>query len=130
MGTIMVSGDRSISTESAIQLFVEQMNIKAEELGANNSNFVGPDGYDAKNQYTTAYDLALIAYEFMQSETLTEISGSEQLRCVGTDGMDITFRNTDELVCSNSSFYLNDVIGGKTGSSGKAGKCLVSAVRI
>ena len=51
MGTIMVSGDRSISTESAIQLFVEQMNIKAEELGANNSNFVGPDGYDAKNQY-------------------------------------------------------------------------------
>lgn len=125
-----ISGDNGISTESAIQLFVDQMNIKANELGANNSNFVRPDGYDAKNQYTSAYDLALIAYAFMQTEILREISGSEQIRCVGTDGMDITFQNTDQLVRSDSSFYRNEVIGGKTGSSSKAGKCLVSAARI
>lgn len=40
--------------------FVEMMNEKAKELGCVNSNFVNPHGLYNENQYTTAYDMALI----------------------------------------------------------------------
>lgn len=115
-----------VSEKEAMQTFVDAMNKKAMEIGAKDSNFARPDGYDEENQYTTAYDMSIIANKFMQSETLKEISGSDHIRCVCEDGTDITFRNTNQLVCNGSPYYLQNVIGGKTGSSSDAGKCLVS----
>jgi len=126
----IITGNDGLSEADAIQVFVDTMNKKAKKLGANDSNFLRPDGYDEKNQYTTASDLGKIAKEFMECRTIQEISASDKMRCVGSGGLDLTFRNTDELVCPESPFYMEEVIGGKTGSSGKAGKCLVSGAKI
>lgn len=125
-----IANDMDLDLDSAIQEFIDQMNVTAEEMGATDSYFMRPDGYDASGQFTTAYDLGLIAQAFMKNDTLREISGSESIRCICEDGTDLTFKNTDELICSDSEYYQNDVIGGKTGSSGEAGKCLVSAAMI
>ena len=44
----------------SVEDFVELLNIKARELGANNTNFMNPHGLHHDNHYTTSYDLALI----------------------------------------------------------------------
>jgi len=43
--------------------FAKLMNQKAAKLGAKSSNFINSHGYHSSSQYTTPYDLALIASE-------------------------------------------------------------------
>ena len=57
-----IAGDKDLSDTQAIDVFSGCANVqKANSLARKNSNFVVPDGYDADGQYTTAYDLAIIA---------------------------------------------------------------------
>ena len=44
----------------SVEEFVKLMNKKAGEIGAVNTNFVTPNGLDAKGHFSTAYDMALI----------------------------------------------------------------------
>ena len=43
--------------------FVEMMNRKADELGADGTHFSNPNGLPEDDHYTTAYDLALFTRE-------------------------------------------------------------------
>src|SRR5690606_1047905 len=49
-------------TESA---FAETMNAKARALGMNDSNFVNASGWPDPNHYSTARDLAILAYRII-----------------------------------------------------------------
>jgi len=42
--------------------FVRAMNMKAEMLGLNNTHFTNPQGFDSKNNYSTASDLAVLSH--------------------------------------------------------------------
>ena len=42
----------------SVENFAKLMNKKAKEIGAYNTNFVTPNGLDAANHYSTAYDMA------------------------------------------------------------------------
>ncbi|MCI7768253.1 MAG: D-alanyl-D-alanine carboxypeptidase [Oscillospiraceae bacterium] len=54
--------------------FAELMNARAKELGMNDTLFTECTGYyDDENQYTTAYDAALLLCELSEHEELTEI---------------------------------------------------------
>jgi D-alanyl-D-alanine carboxypeptidase (penicillin-binding protein 5/6) len=53
--------------------FIELMNIKAEKLGAKNSNFVNPHGLHDDNHYTTAYDLSRIAMAAYNNDIIRNI---------------------------------------------------------
>lgn len=55
--------------------FVEMMNEKAKEIGCVNSNFVNPHGLYNENQYTTAYDMALILRYALSSPTFSQYFG-------------------------------------------------------
>ena len=44
----------------SIEAFADAMNRKAVLLGAQDSNFINPNGLHDEKQYTTAYDMALI----------------------------------------------------------------------
>lgn len=55
------------------EAFALQMNAKAREIGANNSNFVNPHGLSAENHYSSAYDLALIGRYAMNNQTFRDI---------------------------------------------------------
>ncbi len=47
------------------EIFVQQMNEKAKELGMNDTNFVNCHGIDEDNHVTSAYDISLMAKELL-----------------------------------------------------------------
>ena len=122
--------NKKVSTEEAIVIFIKAINEKAKSIGANNSNFLRPDGYDKKGQYTTASDLACIAKYFMKSKILSDIVCQYQVNDEFIDGSKVTYENTNELINPYSEYYYSNIKGLKTGSSSSAGKCVVSAADI
>lgn len=126
----IIAGDDSISAKQAIQVFVDAMNDKAKEAGAASSNFLTPDGYDAHGQYTTAFDLAQIAKVCLDNDALFEIMSSYKIHDIWVGGREVTYRNTNDLLNPNSQYYYSNAIGLKTGTTGDAGSCLISAATI
>ena len=112
------------------QKFMDAVNEKARKLGAKNSNFVVPDGYDAEGQYTTAYDLAIIAKACLDNPDIAEIMANENSYERWAGGREVTYRNTNKLLDGGSEFYYPEAIGIKTGTSSLSGASLVSAAVI
>ncbi len=125
-----IAGDDSLSDGRAVEVFMEAVNKKAGDIGAEHSNFVVPDGYDAQGQYTTAYDLAVIAAACLDNPQLAEIMAKEKSYEKWTGGREVTYYNSNKLLDSGSPFYYPEVIGFKTGTSSLAGASLVSAAVI
>lgn len=114
----------------SIEGFAEMMNNKAKEIGCNNSHFVNPNGIHDEEQYTTAYDLYLMADYAMKNETFRSIVATTSYTLPSTNmhqDKDRTFKNTNELLNKNSkSYYYSNAIGIKTGFTSEAGECLVA----
>ncbi|MHA9737093.1 transpeptidase-like D-Ala-D-Ala carboxypeptidase VanY-D [Robinsoniella peoriensis] len=125
-----IAGDKGLSNAKAIDVFMDKVNQKAKSLGAKNSNFVVPDGYDADGQYTTAYDLAVIAKACLDAPCISEIVASYSSYERWPNGREVTYNNTNELLNPNSQYYRPEVIGLKTGTSSLGGACIVSAAVI
>lgn len=125
-----IASDNSLTNKQAIQVFMDKVNGKAKSLGAENSNFVVPDGYDADGQYTTAYDLAVIAKACLDDPYISEIVASYSSYERWPNGREVTYNNTNELLNPNSQYYLPEVIGLKTGTSSLGGACIISAAVI
>ena len=124
-------GRKSLNNENAnldeaIPEFIRLMNNKAKSLGAINSCFKTPDGYDAIGQYTTAYDMGMIGLAAAESETIREVSKKTSARNVFIDGHDVTWYTTNSLIKKNSGRYYSYCKGLKTGTSEMAGRCLIS----
>ncbi len=122
-----IDGDSSLSNERAVEVFMDAVNEKARELGAKNSNFVVPDGYDAEGQYTTPYDLAIIAKACLDNPDIAEIMAKEKSYEKWSGGREVTYRNTNKLLDGGSPFHYPEAIGIKTGTSSLSGASLVSA---
>ncbi len=56
--------------------FVNMMNLKAEELGLENTNFKNPHGLHDDGHYTSAADLAILSQKAMQNGVLREYAGT------------------------------------------------------
>lgn len=117
-----VFGD-NISDDLAIEFFIELMNNNVKLLGLENTHFTTPDGYDSDNQYSTANDLAVIAYEAYENDVIKEAVALES-KYVKSKG--ITWTTTNQLLVEESDYYYKYAMGMKTGSTGNAGKCLIS----
>ncbi|WSD40105.1 DUF5136 domain-containing protein [Streptomyces albidoflavus] len=76
LGVFLSSGNDAVHVLSAmnggIDRTVADMNARAEELQALDTHVVSPDGYDAKGQLSSAYDLTLIARSGMQEKDFRE----------------------------------------------------------
>ncbi len=125
-----IAGDNRLSNEQAVEVFMDAVNEKAKELGAEHSNFVVPDGYDAEGQYTTACDLAIIAKACLDNPDIARIVAKEKSYERWTGGREVTYQNTNKLLDSGSPYYYPEAIGMKTGTSSLAGAGLVSAAVI
>ncbi len=99
------------------------MNKKAAELGMKNTNFVTASGLDAKEHYTTAYDMAILGAYAVKNSAFREICSTKNYKAEYIEP-DITryFSNHNRLLTS-----CEGVIGIKTGFTKKSGRCLVSA---
>lgn len=109
----------------SIEDFVALMNKKAKELNLVNTNFVNPHGLDAKDHYTSAYDLAIITAEALKNPEFVEIIGtkSKSVKGAGDEQGELRFlKNKNKLLTS-----FEGCTGVKTGFTDIAGRCFVAS---
>lgn len=121
----------AVHVAGSIDAFVQKMNDKAAELGANNTHFSNPHGFHDDTHYTTAADLLLIARYAMQNEKFREIVKTDMYTIPATNKYKETryLSSTNHLISRRrySNYYYDKAIGIKTGFTDEAGSCLVSA---
>jgi D-alanyl-D-alanine carboxypeptidase (penicillin-binding protein 5/6) len=104
----------------SVEDFVELMNKKAEEIGAENSFFKNTNGLDDEfpDHRSTAIDMAIIASYCMENEIFKEIVNTRE---------DTILKNDQEIEITNTNNLLDyDFIKGvKTGYTNNAGYCIV-----
>lgn len=120
-GLMLVSGnDAALAlaehVAGSVQQFAALMNEKAVELGMNNTHFVNPHGLSDDTHYSSARDLARLMLYCMNNPVFAEITALKSCNIKG-----VTLVNHNRLLVS-----LPDCVGGKTGYTEAAGRCLVS----
>lgn len=123
-------GTADVSDKEALSYFVGLMNSMAETAGAQSSNFINPDGFDCDGQYTTVRDLALIGSYAMHFKEISEIVRCAVKYVVFRSGENVTWKNSNQLLHSDSPYYYPNAIGMKTGTTALAGKCLMAVAEI
>jgi serine-type D-Ala-D-Ala carboxypeptidase (penicillin-binding protein 5/6) len=116
---------------SSRQEFIDLMNIRAEELGAVNTNFMNPCGAHNENHYTTARDMAIIARHAMSIPEFREIVARKEYNMPPTNKHDtwgIPLYTTNKLLSADTGDLYN-ITGIKTGYTAPAGFCLVSSAQ-
>ena len=99
------------------ELFVEQMNNRARELGMNDTHFVNCTGLTAEGHVTSAYDIALMSRELLLHHP--------QIRSYTTIWMDTLRNGTFGLSNTNKLIRFYDgATGLKTGFTQEAGYCI------
>ena len=108
----------------SVPAFVRMMNDKAEELGANSTHFMNPNGLPDEKHYTTAYDLAKIAAYGYSLPHFKEIVGKQEALYDWVKDPAKKLRNENQML-----WLYRGANGVKTGYTDAAGRCLVSAAR-
>ena len=108
----------------SVEKFAELMNIKAKDIGMKDTNFVTPNGLDAKNQYSTAYDMALLGMYATNNELFVKITNTRNYSFASENGRRVSVSNKDAFLDK-----MSDAIGIKTGFTGNAGYCFVGALK-
>ena len=109
--------------------FVEMMNQKAAELGCTNTHFVNAHGLHDENHYTTARDMAKIMVAAIQNETFCTLFSATSHEVPATNLSEARQMYTTNYLISdylNQNYYDTRVIGGKTGFTTPAGRCLAT----
>ena len=125
-----VSGRDKLSDKEAVAYFVDLMNGIAKDLYCTDSKFKSPDGSDTDGQYTTVQDLSIICLHAITFKEICEIISIAKKNVVFKSGQNITWSNTNKLLHSDSEFYMPQAIGMKTGSTTKAGNCLIGLANV
>lgn len=121
LGLLLVSGNDAaaslaVHTAGSLEAFADRMNEKAKKVGMQNSHFVNPHGLNAEGHHSTARDMAKLMVYCMDNELFADIISRRSF-------------SVDELVYLNHNkllYTLPGCIGGKTGYTMAAGRCLVS----
>lgn len=104
--------------------FVERMNKKAAQLGMTNTHFVNCVGFDDKEHYSSARDIAVMAAELRRYSCYDEflMTRLDSVR-TGTT-RETQLLNTNKLVTSYSG-----ITGLKTGTTDAAGCCFCATAK-
>lgn len=139
LGVFLKSGNDAVHVLSAmnggIDKTVKDMQAHAEELQALDTHVVSPDGYDAPDQVSSAYDLTLIARSGLQKRDFREYCGTADAKFPGLqqpgkprDYFEI--QNTNRLLtgAGRGSPY-KGITGVKNGSTTMAGATFTGAAQ-
>ena len=132
-GLILPSGaDAALGLATKIagseENFVKLMNKKVKELGLKNTNFANVTGLHDKNNYSTAYDMAIILDAALQNELCREVLSTYQYTTASTK------EHPQGILLSSTLFswmYGTEpetatILGGKTGFVNESGYCIAS----
>ncbi len=104
--------------------FVKMMNDKVKELGLKNTNFKNCHGLDAKDHYSSAYDMAFIAKELVSHQLILDYSSIYETYLREKTDKKIWLVNTNKLVR-----FKQGVDGLKTGYTKESGYCLTATMK-
>ena len=127
-GMLLPSGNdaanaAAVRIAGSIPDFVQQMNLRAQEIGLENTHFVTVSGLDDDNHYSTAYDMAVLTAYAMQNPEFTRIASMSDARLeFGNPPYKRWLSNTNKLL-----ERYDGCVGVKTGFTDAAYRCLVSA---
>ncbi len=119
----------AVHNSGSIEAFVEEMNRRAEELGCTGTHFMNAHGLHHEEHYTTARDVAKILREALKHSLFEEIFTTTEYTVPATNLSEAReLKTTNYLIRSNGYPVVLDsrVLGGKTGNTSKAGRCLVT----
>lgn len=114
----------------SIEAFTTLMTERAKAMGCQNTNFANPNGLNNSNHYTTAYDMALIASNAFQNQTLCQIASTlsyeipATIKCANPR----TVTMGHKMLYPADSRYYAGIVAGKTGYTSLAGNTLVTCV--
>lgn len=117
-----VSGD--------VTSFVALMNRRAQELGCTGTHFMNPHGLHDDDHYTTAYDIYLMLKAAMEQPLFQTVTYTSVHEVPATNvSKERTLYNSNGLVSQwqYKGYRYDKCIGGKTGTTDEAGRCLASA---
>lgn len=120
-----ILGNDEASVDDALKAFLDAEKDLGTELNLENSSFLTPDGDQADGQYSCARDMVRIARACLKNGTIKKLCGASSYRAL-FDNLDLTYKNTNELIQPSGSQYYENAIGMKTGSFNDV-KCLVAA---
>lgn len=106
--------------------FVSEMNKKAAELGLTNTHFVTPNGLDdnTDKHLTTPYDMAKLTSYAYSIDWIKDSMGKEASTVRTKNSIPREIKNR------NKNLGVNGCVGGKTGYTSKAGRCLTAIYEI
>lgn len=132
-GTILPSGadaamGLAIKIAGSEKEFVALMNKKVKDLGLKNTRFDNVTGLHSKQNYSSAYDMAVILDAALQNELCKEVLSTYQHKTAATP------QNPEGILLSSTLFsyiYGNEpetatILGGKTGFVNESGYCIAS----
>ena len=105
--------------------FANLMNKKAEELGMKNTHFSNPIGMD-ENNYSTAYDMALLVKYAIKNNTFKEVFSKENY----TTTNNIKLEKTTSNIAKKYNIDISSITGSKTGFTNAANYCLASTATL
>ncbi|MDR3178759.1 MAG: D-alanyl-D-alanine carboxypeptidase [Oscillospiraceae bacterium] len=126
-GMITVSGNdaanaTAIALAGSCEEFAKIMNEKARLIGMKNTFFVTPSGLDEDGHHSTAYDMAVLGSYAVKNDLFREIVSKKKWTISFIKPKKtITFKNKNKLLK-----LFKWCIGGKTGFTQIAKRCLVS----
>ncbi len=110
----------------SVKEFVQMMNRRAHYLGMKNTHFSNPHGLDDPENYSTAFDVALLSKKMIESDFVRRTA---QIRKTSVSDITNSFshelKTTNMLLSSPFSIY-----GLKTGTTDQAGECFVGLTKI
>ncbi len=139
-GTILRSGnDAAIAVAEHVSgseaAFVDLMNQTAQRLGMTNTHFMNAHGLHNENHFTSARDLATLAYTAMKDETFRDIAGSVTYHMgATTESKERTISTGHRIMLKQydgkeNSYYYDYITGIKSGTTDAAGYCYVGSAR-
>ncbi len=132
-GTFLKSGNDAVRVLARMNggwwRTARQMNTKARALGARNTHVVSPDGYDARGQYSSAYDLTLFGREGLRNRQFAYYCGSAYGYFPTRRGWQ-RIDNTNRLLAGSHGVRpYPGMVGIKNGYTTQGGNTLIAAAR-
>lgn len=103
--------------------FARLMNQKTRAIGCRKSNFVNASGLPAANQYSTAYDMALIMREAQKYPFIVKTLATKSTVIASLKGRKIALRNHNRMLWRG-----REEVVGKTGWTRRARHCFVGEI--
>lgn len=122
-----IANNPSLKRDEAINVFVNKMNERAREIGAEHSKFINPHGFHSRLHYSTPYDMALIAREAFKNDYFRSVVKTYSYEGVNLKNEGHRWVNTNKLLDRESQSYYKYATGIKTGHTIPAGYCLISS---